>query len=178
MPTGLDALLEALKLKALPRAGWVRRGVPSPEAVAAHSWGVAWLVLAVAPPELDRARALAYATLHDLAEVRVGDITPADGVSPADKSDRERRAMEGLSANLAAPHLLALWDAYERQVDREARFVRELDRLDMALQALAYHEAGAAGMHEFLESADAVVRDPALRPWIEGIRARMSQPRG
>ena len=49
-------LLEALSLKDLARAGWVRAGVQHPESVAAHSWGVAWLVLALCPAELDRGR--------------------------------------------------------------------------------------------------------------------------
>ena len=75
-----DRLSAALALKALPRAGWVRAGVRHPESVAAHSWGVAWLVLVLCPPALDRGRALAIAVAHDLPEVTVGDITPHDGV--------------------------------------------------------------------------------------------------
>jgi len=168
----LDTLLEALKLKALPRAGWVRKAVPSPETVASHSWGVAWLVLALAPEGIDQRKALAYATLHDLAEVRVGDITPADRVDPAEKSRREIEALSGLASALGRPELLALFQAFETGADREARLVRELDRLDMALQALAHHEAGQPGMREFLDSADAAIRDPALRPWLEAIRQR------
>ncbi|MFT5458801.1 MAG: putative hydrolase of HD superfamily, partial [Myxococcota bacterium] len=66
----IDALVETMALKALRRAGWVRAGVTSPESVAAHSWGVAWLVLVLLPRELNRERALTYALLHDLPEVR------------------------------------------------------------------------------------------------------------
>lgn len=170
----LDGLLEALRLKALPRAGWVRRGVPGPESVAAHSWGVGWLVLVLLPDELDRERALAYAVLHDLAEVRTGDLTPADGVDPADKARREHAAMVGLCAAVPdGDRLLALAAAYEAQADPEARFVRELDRVDMALQALAYHEAGAAGMAEFVASAERFVTHPKLRPVLAAVRARL-----
>jgi putative hydrolase of HD superfamily len=172
MPS-LDALLELVRLKALPRAGWLRRGVPLPESVAAHSHGVAWLVLALAPPELDRARALEYAVLHDLPEVRVGDLTPADGVPPEEKRRREGQAIDALAAGLAAPHLAERWHAYEAQADPEARFVRELDRLDMALQAAAYHEAGHPGMREFVESAARVVAHPALAPLMRAIEARL-----
>jgi putative hydrolase of HD superfamily len=163
----LATLLEITGLKALDRAGWVRVGVPAPESVAAHSWGVGWLVLALAPPELDRGRCLAYATLHDLAEVRVGDLTPADVVPVVEKHRREAAALADLLA--ARPDLLALADAYEAGANPEARFVRQLDRLDMALQALAYHRAGNAGMAEFVHSAAAVVDHPALRPLLEEI---------
>lgn len=169
----LDAMLEAVGLKALPRTGWGRRGVPGAESVAAHSWGVGLLVLTLLPPELDRARALSYAVLHDLPEVRVGDLTPHDGVTPDDKARREHDAMAILARRFGSPELLRLYEAYEAQEDAESRFVRELDRLDMALQALAYHEAGHAGMSEFVDSAARVVLHPALRPWLQAIRDRM-----
>ncbi len=167
----VDRLVEVVRLKALDRAGWVRRGVPAPESVAAHSWGVAWLVMALLPAELDRGRALAYAVLHDLPEVRVGDLTPADGVAPEDKRRRERRALEGLTAGLPAP-LRSTWEGYEAQADPEARFVRELDRLDMAVQAVAYAERDGRDLGEFLDSAARVVRHPALRPLMDELVAR------
>ncbi|MFN7146928.1 MAG: HD domain-containing protein, partial [Myxococcota bacterium] len=66
---------EAVLLKEVDRSGWTRIGVPHPESVAAHSWGVALLALLRCPPELDRHKLLAMAILHDLAEVRVGDLT-------------------------------------------------------------------------------------------------------
>jgi len=170
MPS-LELLLEAVRLKSLSRAGWVRKGVPAPETVASHSWGVAWLVVALLPVELDRGRALAYATLHDLPEVRVGDITPVDGISAEDKATREHAAMRALGTS--APHVQALWETYERQEDPEARFVRELDRLDMAIQALAHYQAGNAGMAEFVASARSFIRHPALVPLVEAIHAAL-----
>lgn len=173
MTVPLDALLEAVRLKALDRTGWVRRGVPHPESVAAHSWGVAWLVVALLPDELDRERALSYAVVHDLAEVRVGDLTPHDGVSPADKAAREHAAMRDIAGAMSRPSLLATWEAYERQQDAESRFVKQLDRLDMALQALAHHELGHAGMSEFVQSAAGVIVDPRLTRVLEEIKRRL-----
>ncbi len=171
----LDALLEAVGLKALPRAGWVRRGLPAVESVAGHAWGVSWLVLALLPEELDRERALTYAVLHDLPEVRAGDVTPHDGVDPRDKAAAEARALEALTAPLArGPDLRAAWHAYEAQADPEARFVRECDRLDMALQAVAYARTHRVDLTEFLDSAARIVTHPALRPLLEGCRARLA----
>jgi putative hydrolase of HD superfamily len=168
----IDAWLDALKLKALPRAGWRRVGIDAPESVAAHSWGVGLLVLALAPPELDRAKLLAYATVHDLAEALAGDITPHDGVSSEDKGHRERAAMETLGSRGLPAELLELWLAYEAQADEEARFVRQLDRLDMALQALVY--APRAKVVEFVDSAATVVVHPRLRPILDEVRARLA----
>ena len=166
----IETLLEAARLKAVARAGWVRAGVPSPESVAAHSWGVAWLVLVLLPPELDRERALSYAILHDLAEVRTGDLTPTDGVSREQKIRREAEAMADLCRRL--PAVLATWQAYEAQADAEARFVRQLDRLDMAIQAVVYANQ-TPELHEFIASAAAVVDDPSLRPLLEELERRL-----
>lgn len=167
----VDALLEAAALKGVTRAGWLRHGVPAPESVAAHSWGVAWLVTALLPPGLDLGRALSYAVLHDLAEVRTGDITPHDGVSAETKAEVERAAMRGLTRHLPA-HVHATWLAYEAQSDDEARFVRQLDRLDMAIQAVAYREHG--DLREFVRSAAEVIVHPTLVPLLDELSWRLA----
>lgn len=169
--SALDVLAEAAQLKRVDRAGWVRVGVSASESVAAHSWGVAWLVLALCPPALDRHRALAYAVLHDLAEVRTGDFTPHDTVP--NKVDLERAAFAGLTLGLDRPELTALFTAYEAQLDDEARFVRQCDRLDMAVQALVYAEDGV-DTHEFVRSAARVIDHPALLPVFAAIEARFA----
>lgn len=174
----LDVLLEAVALKALSRAGWVRKGVPAPESVAAHSWGVAWLVLALLPPELSRERALTYAVLHDLAEVRVGDLTPHDGVGALDKQARESAALASLLGPVPGGSALeATWHAYEAQQDDEARFVRQLDRLDMALQAVVYQAEVDADLQEFLDSAARVVTHPRLVPLLTALGDRLHERR-
>lgn len=161
----IEAWIEVVGLKRVDRAGWALRGVPAPESVAAHSWGTALLVLSLLPDDLDRERALAYAVLHDLPEVRVGDLTPADGVAKADKARREHEAMAALCAALPrGAALLATWEAYEAQADPEARFVRQCDRLDMAVQAVAYARSEGLDPAEFLASAAEVIDHPALTP--------------
>ena len=153
-PETLSQSLEgALALKEVARAGWLRAGIESPESVAAHSWGVAWLVLALCPADVDRGRALAIAVLHDLAEARVGDITPYDGVGREEKRRLEESALGELLSSL--PHgaeLFALWREYEDGTSPEGRFVKACDRLDMGLQALRYGETGK-DTAEFLRSA-------------------------
>ena len=143
------ALLEAFQLKHEDRAGWLRVGIAHPESVAAHSWGMAFLVLLLLPDDLDRERALTYAIVHDLAEAWTGDITPYDAVE--DKHAREDAAMAAFCSRIHRQDLLETWRAYECQADAEARFVKQLDRLDMGLQAQVY--ADRANITEFLESA-------------------------
>ena len=147
-----ERLAEALLLKEVPRAGWLRAGVAEPESVAAHSWGVAWLVLVLCPDGIDRGRALAIAVLHDLAEARIGDITPHDGISHEEKQRREREAMTAMTASLG-DELMSLWLEYEEASTPEGRFVKACDKLDMALQAHRYRARDAVDTRSFVDSA-------------------------
>jgi len=49
-------LIEATVLKRLPRTGWLLRGVPAAESIADHSFGTAFVVLALASVRLARER--------------------------------------------------------------------------------------------------------------------------
>ncbi len=144
-----DLALEATLLKEVVRAGWLRVGVTPAESVAAHSWGVAFLALLLCPPGLDRGRVLAMAILHDLAEVETGDITPHDGVDRAEKRRRETRAIDRLLE--ARPDLRALWDEAEAHATPEAQFLKQLDILEMGVQARRYMAQGF-DVSEFLEA--------------------------
>lgn len=156
-----DLAAEAVRLKEVRRAGWLRVGITDPESVAAHSWGVALLVLLRCPPELDRGRLLAMAILHDLAEVETGDLTPHDGVSREEKHRRESIAMRRLLAG--RPDLLALWEEAEARLTPEARFLKQLDTLEMGVQARRYKENGS-DVSEFLAAAGAALGDLDAAP--------------
>ena len=151
---------EMLTLKKLPRAGWLRVGIEDPESVAGHSWGVCWLALALCPEDIDQAHVLRLAIIHDAAEVRVGDITPYDGVSRTEKALRETTAASEMFRD--RPDLMALIDEYQAQSTTAARFVHQLDRLDMALQALRYARETGANTAEFLGSARKAIHHPVL----------------
>ena len=142
-----EALIEALGLKEVVRAGWVRAGVQNPESVAAHSWGMAMLATQMCPEELDLKRVLQLCILHDVAEVKVGDITPHDNVSAEEKHRLESEAID--SMGIDAKEIFA---EYEGQKTPESQFVRYLDKLDMALQAEIY-EAQNLDLNEFKKAA-------------------------
>jgi putative hydrolase of HD superfamily len=162
---GLVAVAEAAgALKGLRRAGWVRRGIAEPESVAAHCYRVALLARLVGPRlGLDVEKLLTLALLHDLAEARVGDLTPADEVAPAEKSAREVAAFAAIVGGLPeGARLLDLFEEYEHGASPEARLVREIDRLEMAMQALEYERAYGRDLDEFWVSARAALSEPLM----------------
>ena len=151
-----DQLKEILSLKNVLRTGWVRAGIPSPESVAAHSWGMSMLALKLAPKELDLARVLSLCIVHDIPEVRVGDLTPHDDTST--KAADELKAMTEM-----APEWVALFEEYEQGKTPEAKFVKQLDKLDMALQAEIYQSKFGISLDEFIESARLRIEDEVLK---------------
>jgi putative hydrolase of HD superfamily len=162
----LELLVETTILKRLPRAGWVRHGVPVVESVAEHSFGVAFVALALVDAlsadddldrDLDREKVLIMALLHDLAEVRLTDLPrSAIRLIPGQlKSQAARTAMTELLAPLpAAGNLTALWQEFEDCSSPEGRLVRDADKLEMMIQCLRYELAGSRGLDEFWQATD------------------------
>ena len=155
-----DKLLDYLALKQLPRTGWVRSNVENPESVAAHSWGMAILALRLAPEDIDLTKVLSMCIVHDLPEVIVGDLTPHDDTT--NKAELEHNAMKQL-----APEWLALFEEYEAGESKEARFVKQIDKLDMGLQAIIYEAKQGLDLTEFVVSAKANISDTDLLEILE-----------
>jgi len=152
--SALAYLLNAYRLKDRPRSGWVLRGIDRPESVAAHSWGTALLCLLFADEAgVDRAEALEIALTHDLAEAEIGDLpSRADPalrpVGADEKAALEAWAMATLRETWpdeAADLVARRWRSYEDRDGPAARFTRDMNLLDMALQALIYEREGRYG---------------------------------
>ena len=155
-----DNLLEMLELKQLSRTGWVRSGVENPESVAAHSWGMAVLALRLTPKELNLERVLSLCLVHDLQEVRIGDLTPHDDTSH--KAELEHKAMSEM-----APQWLSLLEEYEAGETAEAKFVKQIDKLDMGLQAILYQTKQDIVLEEFIASAKSKISDENLLRFLD-----------
>ncbi len=153
-------------LKEVLRSGWLRVGLNHPESVAAHSWGVAVLALSLCPANLDRAKAVEIALVHDWAEAMVGDLTPYDQVAPQDKAGRESSAFKQISGPLPNGHLMQeRFQEYQANATKEAQFVHALDKLDMALQAAAYTKKfPEISFAEFVKSAHTYLAEKLTEP--------------
>jgi len=155
--TLLELLLELQTLDRVPRMGYVLRGVPDPESISEHSWHVAFLVWALGPrvPGVDVGHAMEVAMIHDLAEVRTGDLPRVANRYFADgaKADAERSVVEELTGPLSdrAGALLAEYQAAETL---EARLVKACDKLQLMLKVAVYERWGARGLVEFWDNPD------------------------
>ncbi|UCF36596.1 MAG: HD domain-containing protein [Acidobacteriota bacterium] len=168
---------ELFHLKQLYRQGWLQRGIPEArcETVAEHSFAVAMLAMFVADqhfPHLDSERVLRIALIHDLGEIHAGDLTPADQVPSAEKHRQERESLEQvLELHPEKSRYLELWEEYETGRSPEARLVREIEKLEMALQASVYEHEGLSELQEFFTSTQEAVSEPVLREILEELKA-------
>lgn len=183
LPAAVSLYFEFVQLKQLRRQGWLRVGVDAAEceSVADHSFAMAllgWFLCESESLDLDVSKVMRMALLHDFGEIDVGDLTPADGVDVADKLERERQAIARIFALLANGEIYCqLWEEYEAGVSAEARFVRQLDKLEMALQAVVYEGETGLDLSEFLDSASRRFSEPRFQEilqQIEGVRSGFS----
>ena len=176
----ITAFFELCHLKQLYRQGWLRGGVPRErcESIAEHSFGVAMLALwlAHARPELDADKVVRMALLHDLGEVYAGDIISSDGVSEGEKHRRESEAVRKILSRLPdGQGTIQLWDEFEAGVSPEARFLRQIDRLEMGLQAAVYQRQGLIAGNEFFDSARQALVEPDLFALLDEIQPAAQQ---
>ncbi|HTQ80167.1 MAG TPA: HD domain-containing protein [Thermoanaerobaculia bacterium] len=155
--TLLDLLLELQALDRVPRSGYVLRGVSEPESVTEHSWHVLFLVwtLGAGVPGIDLARAVEIALVHDLAELRVGDLprTSAHYFPPGAKKAAEAAAMAELLAPLPE-RARELYAEYQEAQTPEARLVKACDKLQLMLKVAAYERWGTGALAEFWDNPD------------------------
>lgn len=161
--SSLDLLVEMARLKAIPRLGWLLRGVRDVESVAAHSYGVAFIAMLLVDrarqrgDEVDAGRTLRMALLHDLTEARIGDLPGTikpyfDRLTLHRMEERVATEMLGPLGALGADWY-ALWQEYEERRTLESRLVKAADKLDLLLQAAEYEKGGAVALEEFWVNA-------------------------
>jgi putative hydrolase of HD superfamily len=177
VPAWITAYYEINQLKHLYRQGWLQRGIPKDlcESVAEHSFSMALLALLLidrVSPALDRQQVLLMALIHDLGEIYAGDFTPQDGVPSDEKHILEAKAFRQVFGGLPdGQRYIDVWRAYERGESPEARFVKQVDRLEMALQASVYSRRGFPKMGDFFESARKALGAEPLRQFLAEVEA-------
>lgn len=137
-------LFEVGSLKNLPRAGWLRLGIPLPESVAEHSFrvGIVGMVLA-AIEGADVGRTSALCLLHDSPETRTGDVT-AIGRAYVTTEPAENVAVHQTAGMPEDPAkvLQDLVAEYEAGQTPESQVAKDADKLESLLQAVEYQAQG------------------------------------
>lgn len=161
----IDFYKKVLQLKKTVRKGWAERKVPEPESVAEHSFGVSILALFFSLDSgLDTEKLIKTALIHDLCEAITGDITPNDNIPLEEKQKREYDAAINILGQMdESGELLELWNDFEHERTPEGKLVKELDRLEMVLQAFDYENTNHMKLDEFYEFSGEKLNTPVLK---------------
>jgi len=157
------------------RFGQIKRVTKMPngeyESDSHHSFTLATIGYELArtyAPELDAAKVMAYGLTHDLPELITGDmptlLTSSDELLK--KKAKDQAAVAQLRSMLAAaPHTMALVEAYETCADEEAKFVYWLDK---TMTILTHFFDNGKNLYEL------GVRDQdAIETWYEKLQMKL-----
>ena len=146
-------------LKKVRRSGWIHKSnILSPESVADHSYSMCMMSMVLSEIlNLDTEHIMKMANLHDLAESIVGDNTP-DMISHDEKIIQESKTMQEIISKLPDnlhKKYLDIWNEYVENKTVSSKFVHNIDKLEMALQAKEYELDGYSkrSLQVFLTSA-------------------------
>jgi putative hydrolase of HD superfamily len=156
------------ELKKVHRKGWKSKiGIENPESVADHSFGTAIMAMVFSDSlKLDTEKILKMALLHDLAESVTGDFMPEE-ISKENKKNAETDAMKELLSKLPdnlSSEYYRVWDEYVRSDTKESNLLHEIDKLEMAIQALKYSSQGFSDekLGLFIDSAKKEIKSKEL----------------
>ena len=143
------------KLKKLVRKGWTFHNILNPESVAEHSFGVIALALVYCKQknDFDINKVIKIAIIHDLGEAIIGDITPHDNISLKQKRILEININKKIFKQVDdSGEFVELWIDCQDGRTKEGKLVKELDKLEMALQAYHYEKDNKINKEEFFNS--------------------------
>lgn len=164
------------KLKTVRRTGWLNHHVRNPESVAEHSFRSAILAMIFARKiHADEEKAIKMSLIHDIAEARIGDIVTRRGNKDlpnlSDKLARERQAFQEIFSLIGEEEYVALFNEFEENTTREAKLVKQVDKLELALQAYEYEKEYAIRLQDFFDDATEKIVDPPLKHVLNEILA-------
>ena len=158
------------RLKQTDRTGWVKKNIPNPESVSDHMYrmSIMAMVLGNSMGSLKKDHCIKMCLVHDMAESIVGDITPHDGISSEEKHQREEEAMQYLCNMVdkdVGKEMKDLFMEYENQETEEAKFVKDLDKFEMILQAFHYEQElnKPGSLQEFFNSVEGKLKTPVVK---------------
>lgn len=144
----LQFYLLATELKNKIRSGWKVWNIDRErvESVAEHIYGTCMLAIAIDSEfelKIDLYKVVMMLVLHEIEEIKIGDLTPFDKVTHAEKRKLGKQAVEEIFGILSKNiEYVALVNEFEEMETKEAVFAKMCDKLEADIQAKLYCEEG------------------------------------
>ena len=146
--------LLATSLKDKIRTGWKTWNIDRQrvESVAEHIYGTCILAIAIDSEfdlEIDIYKVVMMLVLHEIEEVKIGDLTPFDRITHEEKRKIGKQAVEEVLAPLTKGiNYIELIEEFEKLETKEAKFAKMCDKLEADIQAKIYCEENAIKMND------------------------------
>jgi putative hydrolase of HD superfamily len=158
------------------RVSWAN--VKRPESVADHTFCSAILAMCLSDLRgLDTEKIVRMALLHDAHEALIGDYDYFDQKKMVQKqvSKNEETAIEEVFSVLPETireKYILLADEYRRQETEDAKLVRQIDQIEMIMQALEYENEGCGKnkLQAFWDDVEKKLHDSDLKRIFELLR--------
>lgn len=140
------------KLKNIIRTGWIDWKVKRKriESVAEHIYGTQMLALAIYSEykyEIDIKKVILMLTLHELEEIKIGDLTPFQ-ITKEEKKKIGKKAVEDIIKNLNIKEDIdKIIDEFDERITKEALFAHHIDKLECDLQCKLYDEENCVDLN-------------------------------
>lgn len=126
------------------------------ESSAEHSWSCLILAdyfMGILKEKLDREKVYELLMYHDVVEIEAGDICISDEKRRKGKKEREQQAVHVLEKHIPKvmkKKFVALFNEFEEEKTREAKFAKAIDALDALIHEMDYKMDWKGWTEEFL----------------------------
>lgn len=145
----LQFYLLATELKDKIRSGWKVWNIDRQrvESVAEHIYGTCILAIAIDSEfnlNIDINKVVMMLVLHEIEEVKIGDLTPLDKVTQEEKREIGRQAVQEILDTLSKKvEYIELIEEFENMQTKESLFAKMCDKLEADIQCKLYCEENA-----------------------------------
>lgn len=123
---------------------------------------------------LDQNKAVKMALIHDLGESITGDLILVGKFANANATDKANKELVGfkeLISFIDSPQeYLQLFQEYEEAKTPEAKFVKQIDILEMLLQAAEYENESGIDLSDFFETSQGKITNSELLNFLQEIK--------
>lgn len=145
----LKFYLLATELKNKIRSGWKVWNIERDrvESVAEHIYGTCILAIAIDSEfdlDINLNKAIMMLVLHEIEEIKIGDLTPFDKISKEEKRRLGKIAVEEVLKDLSkSEEYIELIEEFEEMKTKESKFAKMIDKLEADIQSKIYCEEGS-----------------------------------
>lgn len=150
----LKFYLLATELKDKIRSGWKVWNINRErvESIAEHIYGTCILAIGIDSEfdlNLDIYKVVMMLVLHEIEEVKIGDLTPFDNVTKEEKRKMGKEAVEEVLSTLTKKiSYIDLIEEFEERKTRESVFAKMCDKLEADIQCKLYCEENSIDMNK------------------------------